>query len=313
MSPIRNLRPPTTEVAEADPFRYGWRFDYRKQPDGTLVEEQVPLTLQDLLFPEEGDFIVQTVGHNQDCAYLMLVLKARLADDPSAVVISDCRVAWDVPGLKPLGTDVAVFFGLHGYEDWGTLDVAKEGAIPALVIEVTSPDTRKNDVGIKKDFYHRAGVPQYVIVDVRLRKDGRQLRLTSFRPPPAAYEPIPPNDRGWVWLDSIGIWLGSAEGRAVCYDGETAAEIGDYTSVCQALAVAEEQAAANARALAVAEEQAAAHARALVVAEAQAAADARALAVAEAQAAANTQARVAAEARIRELEEELRGLRGGPS
>ena len=286
MSPIRNLRPPTTEVAEADPFRYGWRFVYRKQPDGTLVEEQVPLTLEDLLFPEEGDFIVQTVGHNQDCAYLMLVLKARLADDPSAVVISDCRVAWDVPGLKPLGTDVAVFFGLHGYEDWGTLDVAKEGAIPALVIEVTSPDTRKNDVGIKKDFYHRAGVPQYVIVDVRSRKkDGRQLRLTSYRHTPAGYEPVASDDRGWVWLDSIGIWLGSAEGRAVCYDGETAAEIGDYTSVCQALALAEEQAASNARALAVAEEQAAANAR----------------------------ARAEAEARIRELEEELRGLRGGPS
>jgi len=285
MSPIRNLRPPTTAVAEADPFRYGWRFVYRKEPDGTLIEEQVPLTLEDLLFPEEGDFVVQTVGHNQNCAYLMLVLKARLADDPSAVVISDCRVAWDVPGLKPLGPDVAVFFGLHGYEDWGTLDVAKEGAIPALVIEVTSPDTRKNDVGIKKEFYHRAGVPQYVIVDVRSRKDGRQLRLTSYRHTPAGYEPIPPNDRGWVWLDSIGIWLGSAEGRAVCYDGETAAEIGDYTSVCQALAVAEERAAADARARDVAEERAAVNAQALA----------------------------AAEARNRELEEELRRFRGGTS
>ena len=285
MSPIRNLRSPRTAVAEADPFRYGWRFVYRKQPDGSLVEEQVPLRLEDLLFPEEGDFIVQTVGHNQDCAYLMLVLKARLAHDPSAVVISDCRVAWDVPGLKPLGPDVAVFFGLHGYEDWGTLDVAKEGAIPALVIEVTSPDTRKNDVGIKKDFYHRAGVPQYVIVDVRSRKDGRQLRLASFRNTPAGYERIPADERGWVWLDCAGIWPGAAEGRAVCYDGETAAEIGDYTSVCQALAVAEERAAANALALAVAEEQAALSAQALA----------------------------ASEARYRELEEELRRLRGGPS
>jgi Uma2 family endonuclease len=286
MSTIRNLRtPPKTDAAEADPFRYGWRFVHRKQPDGTLVQEQVPLTLEDLLFPEEGDFIVQTVGHNQDCAYLMDVFRARLAGDPSAVVISDCRVAWDVPGLRPLGPDVAVFFGLHGYEDWGTLDVAKEGAIPALVVEVTSPETRKNDVGIKKEFYHRARVPQYVIVDVRSRKDGRQLRLTSFRHTPGGYERIPPDDRGWVWLDSIGVWLGSAEGRAVCYDGETAAEIGDYTSVCQALAAAEERAAADARARALAEERAAADARALS----------------------------ASEARNRELEEELRRLRGGPS
>ena len=291
MSPIRNLRPPTTAAAEADPFRYGWRFVYRKQPDGTLVEEQVPLTLEDLLFPEEGDFIVQTVGHNQDCAYLLDVFKARLADDPSAVVISDCRVAWDVPGLKPLGPDVAVFFGLHGYEDWGTLDVAKEGAIPALVIEVTSPDTRKNDVGIKKDFYHRAGVPQYVIVDVRSRKDGRHLRLTSFRHAPAGYERIPPDDRGWVWLDSIGIWLGSAEGRAVCYDGETAA--GDRR-LHERLPGPRRRGGAGRRERPARRREAGPP-------------------VAEEQAAANARARAAAEARNRELEEELRRLRGGPS
>src|SRR5688572_4405159 len=84
MSTTRDPRSSTTAPAEADPFRYGWRFVYRKRPDGTLEEEQVPLTLEDLLFPEEGDFVVQTVGHIEDCFYLMDVLKARLADDPSA-------------------------------------------------------------------------------------------------------------------------------------------------------------------------------------------------------------------------------------
>jgi hypothetical protein len=231
MSPIRNLRPSTTAVAEAEPFRYGWRFVYRKQLGGSLIEEQVPLTLEDLLLPEEGDFIAQTVGHNQDRACLMLVLKARLAGDPSAVVISDCRVAWDVPGLKPLGPDVAVFFGMQGYEDWGTLDVAREGAISALVVEVTSPDTRTNDVGIKKEFYHRAR--RAAVSDRGCPiEEGRSASPPS---PPSAHpgrlRANPPNERRLVWLDSFGIWLVGAEGAAVCYDGETAEEIGDYTSV----------------------------------------------------------------------------------
>ena len=54
--------------------------------------------------------------------------------------------------------------------DWATLDVAAEGARPALVVEVTSPSTRENDLGTKPDFYHRAGVPLYVIADVAGRR-----------------------------------------------------------------------------------------------------------------------------------------------
>ena len=39
-------------------------------PDGTETVDQVPLTLDDLLFPEEDDFIVQTQGHVNDMFYL---------------------------------------------------------------------------------------------------------------------------------------------------------------------------------------------------------------------------------------------------
>ena len=45
--------------AKDDPFRYGWRYVRRTQPDGTEVVDQVPLSLDDLLYPEEGDFVVQ--------------------------------------------------------------------------------------------------------------------------------------------------------------------------------------------------------------------------------------------------------------
>ena len=42
-----------------DPFRYGWRYVRRVQPDGTTVIDQIPLTFEDLLYPEEDDFVVQ--------------------------------------------------------------------------------------------------------------------------------------------------------------------------------------------------------------------------------------------------------------
>src|SRR5215468_2145903 len=93
----------------SDPYRYGWRYVRVKHPDGTESFDQVPLTLEDVLFPEEGDFIVQTDWHDSDRAYLKAVSRQRLADHPTALVLSDCRVDFNIPGVKPLGPDLAVF------------------------------------------------------------------------------------------------------------------------------------------------------------------------------------------------------------
>jgi colicin import membrane protein len=130
---------------DPDPYRYGWRYVRQTRSD-TEAFDQVPLTLEDV-HPEVGDFIVQTDPHDSDRAYLKAVFKARLNDDRSAAVLSDCRVDWNIPGVRPLGPDVAVFFGVRRHTCWSTFDVSEEKARPALVIEVTSPETRTNDVG----------------------------------------------------------------------------------------------------------------------------------------------------------------------
>ena len=57
MSSVSKSRPAR---AKADPFCYGWRYVRVKGLDGTVTEEQVPLTEEDVLFPEVGDYIVQT-------------------------------------------------------------------------------------------------------------------------------------------------------------------------------------------------------------------------------------------------------------
>ena len=51
---------------EPDPFRYGWRYVKRVGPDGEETLDQIPLSLEDVLFPEMGDFIVRTDAHNSD-------------------------------------------------------------------------------------------------------------------------------------------------------------------------------------------------------------------------------------------------------
>ncbi len=287
----------------ADPFRYGWRYVPRKQPDGRVELEQIPLTLEDLLFPEEGDFAVQFPSHVNDCLYLKMVFETRLAGDEEAVVLSDCRVDWNLPGVRPLGPDVAVFLGVPRDFDRGTLGLAQDSARPVLVVEVTSPDTRKNDFGIKKDFYHRAGVPLYVIVDARPGPKGRRVKLHGFRHTPDDYEAWPLDAEGRLWIEPLNLWLAIEDRRVVCVDGETGETIGGYGDQMQARLEAEARSAEAEARSAEAEARSA-------EAEARAEGEFQARLEAEARANAEIQSRIELEARFRELEAELRRLRG---
>jgi hypothetical protein len=294
-------------------------------PDGSTDFEQVPLTLEDVLHPEEEDFIVHSQAHWFDVYYLYGVSRSRTASRADALVLADTRVAWDVPGVRPTGPDVSVIFNVHLHPpDRGTFDCALEGTRPTMTVEVVSPEYRHHDVERKVDLYHRARVPYYVIVDVlEETAERRTLALIGYRWTPQGYERLPLDDQGRLWLEPIRAWLGTKDGRAVCYDGDTGEEMRDYVAEVEARRRAEarfqEEARAHeeaeARARAEAQARTEAEARALAAGQAQAAAEARALtagqaqAAAEARALAEAQARAAAEARLRELEAELRRLR----
>jgi colicin import membrane protein len=178
-------KPPASKsragAAEPDPYRYGWRYVPTIAADGSEAFDQVALTPEDVLHPEFGDFIADSSAQTDDLDYLKQVFKERLSVDPTAIALRKHRVEWNIPGLRPLAPDLALFFGVCRQIGWSTFNVAAEGARPAMVIEVTSPDTRSNDVGIKVDYYHRAGVPLYVIADVSKEKDGdRRIELIRY-------------------------------------------------------------------------------------------------------------------------------------
>jgi hypothetical protein len=249
-----------------DPFRYGWRYVRITRPDGTQDLDRTPLTLEDVLHPEVGDIIVQSDPHDSDRAYLKAVSKARLEGDRAAAVLSDCQVDFNIRGVKPLCPDLAVFLGVRRQTAWSIFDVAAEGARPALVGEVTSPETRTNDIGIKVDHYRRARVPWYVIADVTMEQgDQRRIELILYRLLGRRYRREPADERGRVWLEPLNLWLGQARDahggfmRLACYDPATGAEIGDYTAISRAL---EDEARARRRAERRARSEARARARA---------------------------------------------------
>jgi colicin import membrane protein len=216
--------------------------------------------------------------------------------------------------VRPLGPDIAVFLGVKQYKDWATFNVAKEGARPLLVVEVTSPDTRQNDVGPKVDFYHRAKVPIYLIADSTGRKKQRCVDLIAYEYAPEEYRKIVPEADGRIKLHALGLSIGLARDaragyeRLACFDLVTGEEIGDYTAVNEARIEAE------ARALAAKREAAAAKRKARALAKQVEAIGAKADAEG-ARADAEARVRAELEARVRDLEAKLaaRGSNGKPA
>ncbi|MCU0494278.1 MAG: Uma2 family endonuclease, partial [Chloroflexaceae bacterium] len=261
-SPPQPAEAAANEASE-DRFRYGWRYVRHTSRERYGETEIVPLTPYDVLHPQEGDFIVQNDEHSIICTYLYHVLKMHLASGPAAFVSFDLRIAWDVPELEPHGPDIAVVFGVENWDSRkGTFDVAEQGVRPALLIEVTSPSTRRFDLNEKVEEYELAGVPFYVVVDVYDRRRTTVRRVLAYESTLDGYRAVNPDEQGRIWMKPVGLWIGFVGDRLRCFDAD-GNEIPDVVGLNQARLKAEQAAVkADSKAQAEAKARAEAEARA---------------------------------------------------
>jgi colicin import membrane protein len=271
-----------------DPFRLGWRYKTVIRADGTKTVEEVPLTEEDLLYPEEGDFAVETPAHVVDFEYCHISLTSFYVEDPKVVVLGNCRVDYGVEGVRPLGPDILVIFDVREWLRRGTFRFAEEGGWPVLVIEICSPGSRNNDLERKVGLYYRVGVQKYVIVDRGPEGDGPVV-LTGYQRGRKKWKQLPLNEQGRFDLSPVPLWLGEEEGRVWLYD-ETGRRLPDPVELSTALAESERKTQQEAKARKKAERKAR---------------------EAEAHARAEAEARAALEQRLRELEGELRRRKNG--
>ncbi len=208
------------QPAKVDPFRFGWRFVKQTTPEGDEIERQVPLTEEDVLHPQEEDFIVNTDRHDRIAVYLKLAGTTRCADRKDILVVGNLRVDWASKHGWAHGPDVAVFKAAKASwrDDMGTLHVAKMKAKPLLVVEATSPSTRGNDFGHKLREYYLVNVPVYVIIDIPYDGEAGDIQLFGFQAGKSQYEPMLKDDQGRLWLEALGLWLGVADGDVFLED-----------------------------------------------------------------------------------------------
>jgi len=82
------------------------------------------------------------------------------------------------------------------------------GKYPDVIIELMSASTEAVDKGSKKETYEKTfRTYEYFVFNPDTNV------LEGWRRKTNKYEPITPNDRGWLWSEQLGMWLGVWTGR----------------------------------------------------------------------------------------------------
>jgi Uma2 family endonuclease len=141
-------------------------------------------SVHEALTPRQDFF----VGGNMFVYYSLEQIKNRDFRGP------DVFVALDVDGSKER----------QGWVLW-----EEGGKYPDVIIELMSPSTAAVDVGAKKTIYEQIfSTRDYFVYDPFDAKSLQGWGLNGRH-----FVPLEPNDRGWLWCESLGVWLGTWNGE----------------------------------------------------------------------------------------------------
>jgi Uma2 family endonuclease len=106
------------------------------------------------------------------------------------------------------GPDFFVVLDVEGNRDrQGWVVWEEEGRYPDVIVELMSPSTAKVDLGVKKQLYDRVFKTQDYFVynpfDATSLKGWHRSN---------SYREITQDDRGWLWCETLGLWLGTWSG-----------------------------------------------------------------------------------------------------
>ncbi|TAF14057.1 MAG: Uma2 family endonuclease [Nostocales cyanobacterium] len=83
----------------------------------------------------------------------------------------------------------------------------EDGKYPHVIVEILSPTTAKTDRESKKELYQETfRTPEYFWFDPYT------LEFAGFHLSDGKYQPIEPNEQGYLWSQQLGLYLGIYEG-----------------------------------------------------------------------------------------------------
>ncbi len=215
--PAEDLPPPD------DLFFYGWR-EVALWVDGIEVGARMPLTLEDVIHPQLGDYVLQNISHALLCDDLEDGLKSHIGHEPGTVILNDVGIDWGIPDFKVHSPDLAVIRGVQEFLKKGLFDLKRSKGYVVLVLEVTSPSTRKVDVEgehnpNKVEEYAQAGAAIYILVDAANWEEGYPPPIIVYMlGEDGNYHRQTPDARGWFWIEALQVWIGPYGDWVAWYD-----------------------------------------------------------------------------------------------
>jgi hypothetical protein len=194
--------PARRSAVSEDPFRLGFR--YRRGPDAE-PGEMVPLTPDDLLYPEEGDVVSEGLPHFLFLQPLVDALRRFLRNRAATHVTSSVNLV--LGDGRNAGPDVAV---IEGEIDVSSVERAvhlkKTGARLTVVLEAVSTSDREieqKDLEANLKRYAAEGVSEYFTVYPTTGTKVRDLVGRELRD--GSYVEIVPDGQGRVVSQKLGL------------------------------------------------------------------------------------------------------------
>jgi Uma2 family endonuclease len=193
-------------------------------PPGDLYSDEPPLetelhlrqiilllTCLEWLWKDRNDFYA---AGNLTIYYSPRQLKSEFFRGPDFFVVLGCDSA---------SADLSVRKTRKSWVVW-----EEDGKYPNLILEILSDSTAKTDRGLKKEIYQDTfRTPDYFWFDPYTQE------FAGFHLVDGKYQPLQPNEQGYLWSQQLGLYLGihqgllrlfAADGKLVPTPEETAEE-----------------------------------------------------------------------------------------
>jgi Uma2 family endonuclease len=160
-------------------------------PPGDLLSDEPPL---------------ETDWHREQIDLLIRLLKWVWRDREDFYVSGNLTIYYSPNQLKSehfRGPDFFVILGTQRKDRNSWVVWQEAGKYPNVIVELLSESTASVDKGLKKQIYQDTfRTPDYFWFDPQ------SLEFEGFHLVDGQYQPLPPNETGWLWSEQLGLFLG---------------------------------------------------------------------------------------------------------